>query len=58
MSKYLLKRFHLNGSTKGFHPQTQKVELHQEINGTMRITPKEVLSNGHTAGFHSQTQKL
>ena len=21
--------FHLNGSTKGFHPQTQKVELHQ-----------------------------
>ena len=24
----LLKRFHLNGNTTGFHPQTQKLELH------------------------------
>ena len=29
MQKYivLLKRFHLNGNTNGFHPQTQKLEL-------------------------------
>ena len=26
--KVLLKRFHLNGDTMGFHPQTQKLELH------------------------------
>ena len=24
--KVLLKRFHLNGNTTGFHPQTQKLE--------------------------------
>ena len=28
MQKVLLKRFHLNGYTIGFHPQTQKLELH------------------------------
>ena len=27
-AKVLLKRFHLNGHTKGFRPQTQKLELH------------------------------
>ena len=26
--KVVLKRFHLNGHTLGFHPQTQKLELH------------------------------
>ena len=26
--KVLLKRFHLNGHTIGFRPQTQKLELH------------------------------
>ena len=26
--KVLLKRFHLNGNTIGFHPQTQKLELY------------------------------
>ena len=26
--KVLPKRFHLNGNTTGFHPQTQKLELH------------------------------
>ena len=26
--KVLLKRFPLNGNTIGFHPQTQKLELH------------------------------
>ena len=27
-AQVLLKRFHLNGHTIGFHPQTQKLELH------------------------------
>ena len=27
-TKVLLKRFHLNGHTMGFHPQTQKLEQH------------------------------
>ena len=27
-AKVLLKRFHLNGHTIGFHPQTQKLEQH------------------------------
>ena len=26
--KVLQKRFHLNGNTIGFHPQTQKLEKH------------------------------
>ena len=26
--KVLLKGFYLNGNTIGFHPQTQKLELH------------------------------
>ena len=26
--KVLLKRFHMNGNTIGFHPQTQTLELH------------------------------
>ena len=26
--KVLLKGFHLNGNTIGFHPQTHKLELH------------------------------
>ena len=28
MHKVLPKKFHLNGHTIGFHPQTQKLELH------------------------------
>ena len=34
--KVLLKRFHLNGNTIGFHRQTQKLELH-----TKQIVPCE-----------------
>ena len=34
--KVLLKRFHLNGNTIGFHPQTQKLELR-----TKQIVPCE-----------------
>ena len=29
--KVLLKRFHLNGHTIGFHRQTQKFELHTKV---------------------------
>ena len=29
--KVLLKRFHLNGNTIGFHPQTQMLELHNKL---------------------------
>ena len=32
--KVLLKRFHLNGHTTEFHPQTQELELH-----TKQIVP-------------------
>ena len=34
--KVLLKRFYFNGNTIGFHPQTQKFELH-----TKQIVPCE-----------------
>ena len=34
--KVLLKRFHLNGNTIGFHSQTQKLEQH-----TKEIVPCE-----------------
>ena len=34
--KVLLKRFHLNGNTIEFHPQTQMLELH-----TKQIVPCE-----------------
>ena len=34
--KILLKRFHLNGDTIGFHPQTQMLERH-----TKKIVPCE-----------------
>ena len=39
--KVLLKRFHLNGNTIGFHPQTQKLELH-----TKQIVPCESTAEG------------
>ena len=50
--------FHLNGKTIGFHPQTQKLELH-----TKQIVPCESTAegfhlNGNTIGSHPQTQNL
>ena len=55
----LLKRFHLNGNTRGFHPQTQKLEL-----CTKQIVPSA--TTAEEASFEwpnhrissSQTQKL
>ena len=49
----MLKRFHLNGNNIGFHPQTQKLELH-----TIKVMLKRFKLNGHTIGIHPQTQKL
>ena len=38
----LLKRFHFNGHTVGFHPQTQKLELHTKQIVPCKITAEEV----------------
>ena len=40
--KVLLKRFHLNGYTIGFRPQTQKLELHTKQIAPCESTAKEV----------------
>ena len=40
--KALLKRFHLNGDTIGFHPQTQKLELHTKYIVPCESTAEEV----------------
>ena len=40
--KVLLKRFHLNGHTIGFHPQTQKLELHKKKTVPCESTTEEV----------------
>ena len=40
--KVLLKRFHLNGYTIGFHPQTQKLEQHTKIIVQYESTAEEV----------------
>ena len=72
MQKYivLLKRFHLNGNTNGFHPQTQKLELRSTYTlyymqpiivpckSTSLMKRFQWLLNGHTIGFHPQAQKL
>ena len=56
--KVLLKRFHLNGNTVGFHPQTQKLELHTKKKYHVKVLLKRFHLNGNTIGFHPQTQKL
>ena len=40
--KVLLKRFHLNGNTIGFHPQTQKLDLHAKYIAPFESAAKEV----------------
>ena len=40
--KELLKRFHLNGNTIGFYPQTQKLELHTKYIESCESTAEEV----------------
>ena len=41
--KVLLKRFHLNGKTIEFHPQTQTLELHTKQIAPCESTAEEVL---------------
>ena len=48
----------MNGNTIGFHPQTQKLELHTKYIVPCESTAEEVHMNGNTIGFHPQTQKL
>ena len=40
--KGLLKRFHLNGNTIGFHRQIQKLELHTKLIVPCEQTAEEV----------------
>ena len=40
--KVLLKRFHLNGNNIGFHPQTQKLEIHTKYIVPCESTAEEV----------------
>ena len=56
--KVLLKRFHLNGHTIGFHPQTKKLELRtkQIAKHHVKVLLKRFHFNGHTLGFHPQTK--
>ena len=54
----LLKRFHLNGNTIGFHPQTQKIELHTNQIAPCENSTGEFNLSGHTKGFRRKTQKL
>ena len=57
--KVLLNRFYLNGHIIGFHPQTQKIELHiKKIVPRERTAEKKFHLNGNTTGFHPQSQKL
>ena len=49
--KVPLKRFHLNGHTIGFHPQTQKLELH-----TKEIVPRE--GTAEEVSFEWQHQRI
>ena len=57
--KVLLKGFHLNGNSIGFHPQTQKLELYV-LNKQyhVKVLLKGFHLNGNTKGFHPQTQML
>ena len=41
--RVLLSSFHLNGNTIGFHPQTQKLELHTKQIVPCESTAEEIL---------------
>ena len=58
--KELLKRFHLNGNTIRFYPQTQKLELHTKYIVPCESTQsaEEVSLNRNIIVFIPQTQKL
>ena len=57
--KALLNRFHLNGNTMGWRPQTQFFQnfiLNKQCEG--KVLLKRIHLNGNTIGLRSQTQKL
>ena len=57
--KVLLKRFHLNGNTIGFRPQTQKfIKLHPKWILPRESTAEEFYLEGNTIGFHPKIHKL
>ena len=43
----MLKSFHLNGNTIGFHPQTQKLELPTKLKYHVKILLKRFHLNAH-----------
>ena len=49
--KVLLKRFHLNGKTIGFGPQTQKLELLLNKQHRVKVLLKRFHLNGHIIDF-------
>ena len=49
--KVLLKRFHLNGHTIGFHPQTQKLEGNKLEGHTKQIVPYEITVHAKEVSF-------
>ena len=51
--KVLLKRFHLNGHTIEFHPQTQKLDLL-----TKQIAPRESARAAEEASFECSHRKI
>ena len=52
----LTKRFHMNGHTLGFHPQTQKLEKHTIYIYHVKALLKRFHLNGNAIGFGPQTQ--
>ena len=57
--KVLLKGFHLDGNTIGFHPQTQQLELYVlSKQHHVKVLLKGFHLNGNTKRFHPQTKKL
>ena len=54
----ILQLFSLNGNTKGFHLQSQKLELRTKTWYHVKVLLKRFHLNGNTTGFHPRTQKL
>ena len=56
--KVLQKRFHLNGHTIGFHPQTQKLKLHTKQLVQCESTAEEVSSEWSYHRISSTNSKV
>ena len=53
-----LSSFHLNGHTKGFHPQTQRLDPSYSKQHESKVLPSSFHLNGQTSGFYPQPLKL